>query len=198
MLFPGNCASCILQHAWGTFGTRLRCKLIQLTFQAHDSTTSTSSLQEEKADRSVLTLRNRYKRQAQARSTEEGTPWDFGAIRVATPIVHLIEDLCVTSHASSFALSAITCCSTKHQKDLFRSNCRPLIIMSTPTQGDAGGSGDKPPGLTRFMRRASKVLRKSSSKRESSSSAQEERSLVTSAAAGIPIPEQATRYVYSE
>lgn len=67
--------------------------------------------------------------------------------------------------------------------------------MSSSAQGGAGGSGDKPPGLTRFMRRASKVLRKSSSKRESFSSAQEERPTGTSATAGIPIPEQATRYV---
>lgn len=67
--------------------------------------------------------------------------------------------------------------------------------MSSSAQGGAGGSGDKPPGLSRFMRRASKVLRRSSSKRESSSSAQEEPSTVAAGAAGMPIPEQAGMYV---
>ena len=67
--------------------------------------------------------------------------------------------------------------------------------MSSSAQGGAGGSGDKPPGLSRFMRRASKVLRRSSSKRESSSSAQEDPSTVASGAAEMPIPEQAVMYV---
>ena len=67
--------------------------------------------------------------------------------------------------------------------------------MSSSTQGAAGGSGDRPPGLTRFMRRASKVLRRSSAKRESFSSAQEEPLAIASSSAGEAIPEQAIRDV---
>ena len=39
--------------------------------------------------------------------------------------------------------------------------------MSSPGQSGAGGSEDKPRGLTRFMRRASLVLKRDKSKRQS-------------------------------
>ncbi|KAL8796097.1 MAG: hypothetical protein Q9195_001429 [Heterodermia aff. obscurata] len=65
--------------------------------------------------------------------------------------------------------------------------------MSSSAQAGAGagGSGDKPPGLSRFMRRASKVLRRSGSKREPPPSAQDDPSAVAAGAAAMPIPEQA-------
>lgn len=62
--------------------------------------------------------------------------------------------------------------------------------MSSQPSGGAGGSGDKPPGLTRFMRRASKVLKRGSSKRGSVSGLEEEPSGGTSTAPAEAIPEQ--------